>query len=58
MVHDLEKRTGADHLIREDGRIERLCSHGVGHPVGHIRGHIAHRWEWIHGCDGCCSKWP
>lgn len=39
---------------REDGRIEKNCKHGVGHPVGH-----ATKWEdWmgVHGCDGCCSR--
>ena len=39
------------HLVREDGRIEEVCEHGVGHPVGHLR-----RWQdwmYIHGCDGC-----
>lgn len=42
----------SDKIIREDGRVERLCTHGVGHPIGHTR-----RWEeWMgmHGCDGCC----
>lgn len=41
--------------IRMDGRLERTCEHGVGHPVG-----SAGKWEgWmeVHGCDGCCSKW-
>ena len=42
-------------LVREDGkRIERLCSHGVGHPIGSVG-----KWEpWMgtHGCDGCCYK--
>ena len=31
-------------VIRQDGRIEYICSHGVGHG------------DHIHGCDGCCSK--
>ena len=31
-------------VIRMDGRIEYICSHGVGHG------------DHIHGCDGCCSK--
>ncbi len=44
-------------IYRENGVIEDVCKHGVGHPnqewldkVGfeHING--------IHGCDGCCSK--
>lgn len=42
--------------IREDGRVEAVCPHGVGHPVGIARGH---RWDatWmgVHGCDGCCK---
>ena len=42
-------------VFRPDGRIERTCRHGVGHPIGH-------RIQWqphhgIHGCDGCCAKW-
>lgn len=44
-------------LYRENGVIEDICEHGVGHPnrewldkVGfkHING--------IHGCDGCCDE--
>ena len=45
----------AQILVREDGRIERVCAHGVGHPIGHRR-----RWDdWmgVHGCDGCCAAW-
>ncbi|HET6496409.1 MAG TPA: hypothetical protein VFH61_13710 [Thermoleophilia bacterium] len=41
-------------LVREDGRVEWLCKHSVGHPVGHLR-----QWQdWmnIHGCDGCCQS--
>lgn len=41
--------------LREDGRVERICAHGVGHPIGHIK-----KWEeWmeIHGCEGCCAGW-
>lgn len=42
-------------FYRADGRVERLCIHGVGHPIGHLR-----KWEeWmeIHGCDLCCDTW-
>jgi hypothetical protein len=48
------ERSGS-YLIREDGRVERLCEHGIGHCVGHLR-----RWEkWmgVHGCDGCCREY-
>lgn len=31
-------------IIREDGRIEYNCEHGVGHG------------EHVHGCDGCCAR--
>lgn len=48
-------------LIRADGRIERLCEHGVGHTVGFLPDTPAARWAdntvWVHGCDGCCSRW-
>jgi len=41
--------------IREDGRLEWQCDHGVGHPVGHI--HKEHDNDAnIHGCDGCCGR--
>lgn len=47
--------TRTDINGREDGRVERICEHGVGHPIGHRT-----RWEaWmgVHGCDGCCAFW-
>jgi hypothetical protein len=46
-----------DHylVVREDGRIERLCEHGCGHPIGHVRRWA--KWMGIHGCDGCCRQW-
>lgn len=40
---------------REDGRVEKMCKHGVGHPIGHIL--MWEDWMGVHGCDGCCSKW-
>ena len=42
-------------LIREDGRVERVCEHGVGHCIGHVREWKG--WMSVHGCDGCCDKW-
>jgi hypothetical protein len=30
--------------VREDGRIEYVCEHGVGHG------------NHVHGCDGCCRR--
>lgn len=52
---DIPKDVNIHIIRREDGRIERACVHGVGHPIGH-------QYEWkswmrIHGCCGCCAKW-
>ena len=45
-------------LVREDGRLERMCEHGIGHTVGHLDpAQLASRYTWIHGCDGCCSDY-
>lgn len=30
--------------IREDGRVEFICEHGIGHGLH------------VHGCDGCCGR--
>lgn len=41
--------------IREDGRLERTCKHGIGHTVGHIHPKsMTSRYDFAHGCDGCC----
>ena len=44
------------NIIREDGRIEWVCEHGVGHPVGHVTKWVD--WMGIHGCCGesCCYE--
>jgi hypothetical protein len=46
-------------LVREDGRLERICKHGIGHTVGHLdpKMRLAEDWIWIHGCDGCCRDY-
>lgn len=44
-------------LVREDGRLERVCAHGIGHTVGHITGKSLGRWGYVHGCDGCCKDY-
>lgn len=49
---------------RSDRRLmERLCSHGVGHPdpdhldyVRRTRGEDEAWGESIHGCDRCCVR--
>ena len=30
--------------IRQDGRVEWICQHGVGHG------------NHVHGCEGCCTR--
>lgn len=42
------------HLIREDGRIEKVCLHGIGHPVGVLKEGGWEDWMWGHFCDKCC----
>lgn len=48
-------------LIREDGRLERHCEHGVGHTVGNIDPkELKSNYHRVHGCCGehCCKDWP
>lgn len=47
-------------IARPDGRLERTCACGVGHPVGHRDLEQAKLlWTYIHGCCSkyCCNKW-
>jgi hypothetical protein len=45
-------------LVREDGCLERVCKHGIGHTVGHVdRRKIVGKYFFIHGCDGCCDDY-
>lgn len=41
-------------LDRGDGRIERVCGHGVGHPTPACVRELG-SWAGVHGCDGCCG---
>lgn len=49
------------HWRYDRGLMERICSHGVGHPdPDHMKffeskcGKRAAYYEAVHGCDGCC----
>ena len=42
-------------LLRETGLVERLCSHGVGHPDPDSVAFLGESWK-LHGCDGCEVK--
>ncbi len=45
-------------ILREDGRIERSCTHGTAHPVGHMKSSgLRDASMWAHECDGCCEDW-
>lgn len=46
-------------LVREDGRTERVCEHGIGHTIDAPE-QLKKSWDkyWdVHCCDGCCKKW-
>lgn len=63
MIHNPDEewvgnREDWPYFPRADGRMERLCPHGVGHSdpnntrwLQKIAPHLA---PGIHGCDGCC----
>jgi len=43
--------------LRMSGLVERLCSHGIGHPDPDSMAWMAsvgRHGHGIHGCDGCC----
>ena len=39
-----------DLMYRNDGRIEWICKHGIGHTLYNPDNF------GVHGCDGCCNK--
>jgi len=39
---------------RSDGRIEWVCTHGIGHTVSAPK--PINEFSFVHGCDGCCSS--
>ena len=52
-------------IRRGDGRLERVCEHGIGHtvaidrvpyiqPYAEADERTRDAW-WSHGCDGCCK---
>lgn len=40
-------------IYRENGLIELVCRHGVGHPSKALT--APDRYYGVHGCCGCCS---
>ncbi len=43
------------HYREDRGIMERLCSHGIGHPDPDDYRIVTGEDPGIHGCDGCCS---
>ena len=42
------------HVVhRENGLIEIVCPHGIGHPSRKLT--PPKFYYGVHGCDGCCS---
>ena len=57
-LKQLAKKQG--YNIREDGRVERICEHGVGHTIGHIDAAKEDEpYMFTHGCcsGGCCRQY-
>lgn len=52
----VEQQPSQRIIVREDGRIEQACDHGVGHPIGHWKRDGWKDWMGVHGCDGCCYQ--
>lgn len=40
--------------VRENGLIEIICEHGVGHP-SRLLTPLKFYYD-VHGCDGCCGS--
>ena len=75
-VHDRGRCSGefccihnpSDHPLKDapknwradKAQMERICSHGIGHPDPDDTAHWervdpgSRSWRGIHGCDGCC----
>lgn len=46
------------HWRHDRGILERVCSHGIGHPDSDqfdFWRETGQEWQGIHGCDGCCQ---
>lgn len=39
--------------FREDGGVEWICEHGIGHTV--YNPNDWGKYNYVHGCDGCCK---
>jgi hypothetical protein len=56
-IHNMSDHSMRDYpqIWRDDrGFMERVCPHGIGHPDPD-EGRLYGKWDWQHGCDGCCE---
>ena len=50
-------RSFPQHWRTDRAIMERICSHGVGHPDPDDP-KFKNEYEAVHGCDGCCERQP
>lgn len=58
-IHNMSNhsmRSFPQHWRSDRGIMERICSHGVGHPDPDDYICNQNEWERVHGCDGCCAS--
>ena len=53
---DHSMRKFPQHWRGDRGIMERICTHGIGHPDPDEYKLTLNEYEGIHGCDGCCSE--
>jgi hypothetical protein len=49
-------RSFPQHWRADRAIMERICTHGVGHPDPDEYKLLHSKYEGVHGCDGCCFK--
>lgn len=53
---DHHMRLWPQHWRQDRYMMERICSHGIGHPDPDDPKLLKSQYERIHGCDGCCTQ--
>ena len=54
-MSDHAMRSFPQHWRADRAIMERICSHGVGHPDPDDYNLVINKNEGVHGCDGCCG---
>lgn len=58
MLTDHDMRHFPQHFRADNGLMERICPHGIGHPDPDALPFFEERGTKsmsVHGCDGCCT---